>query len=189
MSYDPSTVAYNPSISNVFLLSVYIWSKKGVYALILNFFREVTLSSLTTLGIQFIERERHRPSKLFDFSGKRDRDEFQHFIDRSGSTLMTLSLALEEVPLTEADVMHILKLTPSVHTLTLYKLWASAPEDYDKEPPITLHKNVGGTPQRFETPTFAPNAFSAQILLLVKLRSLKLAVQSQFDADQAFLNG
>ncbi|KAL0564783.1 hypothetical protein V5O48_017256 [Marasmius crinis-equi] len=103
MSYDFSGVAYDPVVSNVFMLSLHVGSKEGIYALFHDIFRGVTLPSLTTLGIQFID-----------------------FMDCSGCTLTTLSL--EGVPLTEADVIRFLKLTPAIHTFILCELWASAPE-------------------------------------------------------------
>ncbi|KAL0568257.1 hypothetical protein V5O48_013729, partial [Marasmius crinis-equi] len=151
--YELSFEPFVPVISNFSTLSFLIGNKEGFHALLCDFFRGVTLPSLDTLKIRFIEPKHVR-----------------------------------RIPLSDSGVISTLKLTPSVHTFTLSELWASVPRDYTEEPPKTLHKTVTDTLlQGLKAPIFDSNVFSAQTPLLPKLGSFKLAVQSHFDADQAFV--
>ncbi|KAF9257914.1 hypothetical protein L218DRAFT_837725, partial [Marasmius fiardii PR-910] len=85
----------------------------------------------------------------------------------------------------------LLHLTPAVHTFTLHEVWATD-QDNDIErvkKPRRLYQTVTKSLlEQLQASPLTADAFSSQLPLLPKLKSLTLRVREHFDADQAFVD-
>ncbi|KAL0570485.1 hypothetical protein V5O48_011479, partial [Marasmius crinis-equi] len=168
-------------------LSVDIWDDFGSYGLLKDLFGTITVPLLAELDIQLdcsttTEKSDNRPG----FEGVWPRDVVRSFMIRSQCSLTKLSLS--GMPLSDVDVVAFLRMTPNLVYLRLEELWTPQDDGAEQSDLPFVQTVTKSLLEQFHGSLFDSTTYGYhKHVLLPKLRSLYLKVQSHFDADTAFV--
>ncbi|KAK1225765.1 hypothetical protein PQX77_011284 [Marasmius sp. AFHP31] len=168
-------------VSDISSLTIDMKGPRGFFDVVHDFFRAVTMPSLTSLTISC---KLLQDGSTIHFHSSWPREVIHEFFERSASTITTLNLS--GMKLSEPEVISTLQLTPSVHHFTLSEVGANS---YDAANnglfPQTITKSLL---KRLYGNTSLDNAYGTQYPILSKLTFLRLEAQFRFDADEEFVD-